>query len=436
MHPTQLEVLVHGRRVLTVDVDRSRVHEDGSPAGWKFLTTAWDEASNDPHEWLSALLPENGDVTWYVIEATARLREHGIHPTSAEGLPALWASPDAEYPGAVSFRSMYCDPTPPEYQPVSDNQIKHRINAAALASVRPWRGRPRHYPMRRVSLAGMRPKFGLAWLDGRWHTAHGSALTSWIVKSEWREGLPGEAGVESICQRALPLLGVRAARTRAATFKKLQVVLSERSDRTTDPTTGITPVHQEDFAQAAGWPCWDKYDEQSTHEPRWETAYELLRRYAAAPQAEQDALTRLVAAAWGLGHCDLHRRNFGFLHEPSSHASPRIRLAPAYDVSSSVGTHYAHLLAIGVAGKEALEQIGEDDWVEHARRCGCDPGHTLSLVRDTVRQIPQAVAAARDAAREHDDNLDQDSVDRRAEAIMRHAEERSRALGQSRGPGR
>ena len=430
MHPTELKVLIHGHHALTIDIECWREHQGSPLPGWKILTAAWDKSPADPEQWLTALLPENGNITWYALRAADERHRRDLGSFGMEELPALWANPDAEYPGTVSFRSVCSDPQPPEHRPISDNQIKHRIHAANLSSLRPWRGRPKVYPMRAVSLAGMRPKFGLAWLDGSWHTAHGTALTNWIVKSECRDELPGEAGVESLCQRTLPLLGVPAAETRARTFKRLQCVLSRRSDRAGDPATGLSTVHQEDFAQATGWPTYMKYDEGTPEEPRWETAYALLGRYAADPQTEQARLTRLLAATWALGHCDLHRRNLGFLHEPSP-SPPRIRLAPAYDVSSTAGTRYTRHLAIRIGGETAIEHIGAHTWTEHARECGIDPAQTLSIVREVARDAPEALATAREAARGEDESDEQVDVDRRAEAIIRHAEKRMRALAQA-----
>ena len=427
MNPAELEVLIHGRHTLTIDMERARACADDPHTGWRNLTAVQNSTPNSPRRWLTALLPENGNITWYALRAAKAAREHDLSPLGMEHLPSLWASPDAEYPGAVSFKSICSDPQPPEYRPISDNQIKHRIHAANLSSIRPWRGRPKRYPGRLVSLAGMRPKFGLAWISGQWHTAHGTALTDWIVKSEFSHELPGEAGIESLCQRTLPLLGVPAAETCTRMFKKLQCVLSRRFDRADDPGTRFSAIHQEDFAQATGWPSWRKYDQGTEEEPRWEAAYALLRRYATDPEDEQKRLTRLLAATWVLGHSDLHRRNLGFVHEPADNP-PRIRLAPAYDTSSTIGTRFKPSLAIGIAGKTDPEQIGPDDWIEHARRCGVDPGHTLSLVREIVRNTPEALAAARETARAFDEHCEQDDVDRRAEALMRHAEKRKKNL--------
>ena len=84
---------------------------------------------------------------------------------------------------------------------------------------------------------------------------HGSALSSWIAKHEDSPGLEGEAGIESLCQETMRVLGVPSANTLSRVFGAEQCVLSERCDRHTDARTGeVRAIHQEDFAQATSGP--------------------------------------------------------------------------------------------------------------------------------------------------------------------------------------
>ena len=97
----------------------------------------------------------------------------------------------------------------------------------------------------------MRGKIGLTMLeDGSWGAAYGQALNTWIAKVEDNPRLPGEAGIEAICQRAFAVLGIDSAVTASQVFDGVQTVLSRRSDRVGTPEAGnVTARHQEDMAQ-------------------------------------------------------------------------------------------------------------------------------------------------------------------------------------------
>ena len=431
MNPDELTILIHNQPALTTKI------EGESPTGrvepgdrWHTISVAWSDPPNASQLdlWIDACLPENGSREEYVTRAEANLHEHGIELTCDPTLASTtlaWASPDAEYPGAVSFKSACTTAQAPTYQPLGDDEIGARLHEASkIANENHERSKSEHTG-RSTSLSGARGKIGLARLDGRWHAAHGPALSDWIAKHEDNRKLQGEAGVESICQRATALLGLPAAQTLSRVFGGQQCVLSRRADRHHDPVAGITAIHQEDFAQATSWPGTEKYEQGSKNEPRWKEAYALLRAHGVDPDAEQAKLTRMLAITWILGHCDLHRRNLGFTHQPTDGA-PRIRLAPAYDVSSAIETIYDKTLAIGIAKARILQRIGPRQWITHAQQCGLDPDYTLEIVRETVRDAPEAIAAAREAARTEDENRLQATVDHRMEKLVEYTRSRQR----------
>ena len=356
--------------------------------------------------------------------------EHGVRGTIGDPGSALWASTDAEYPGAVGFESINTVRQPPHYEALADTEIGDRLYQAWRIASNAGKGQPVSYPERRTSLSGMRGKIGLALVNDRWHAAHGTALSIWIAKHEESPRLRGEAGIESLCLEAMQQLGVPSARTLSRLFGDQQCVLSERADRRTDPRNGhVTAIHQEDLAQATSWLGALRYETGTKSEPRWPAAYALLRAHAAHAEQEEesDKLTRMLAAAWMLGHTDLHRRNLGFTHQ-HSHGIRHIRLAPMYDVSSGVGTALDQTLAIGIARQQRLSGIGIRQWIVHAHECGLDPDRTVAIVRDIAQRTPDASATARTTVRERDENRHQQSVDRRAEVTLQYAHERQRVL--------
>ena len=429
IQPNELEILIDHRHAVTLRVAGDRAEEVELKERWKDVSIAWGEPPDKLRVelWLDACLPENGSREPYGACATTRLVEQGLVAKPWDPVSLIWANPDTEYPGAVSFRSICTTEQAPEYHALGNAEIGDRIYEAWAIANKAHKGRPMERPERRTSLSGMRGKIGLAWRNEQWHAAYGTALTDWIAKHEDSKRLRGEAGIESLCQKAMELLNVPAARTLSRTFGDHQCVLSERADRVNDPIAGIVAIHQEDFAQATAWPGGQKYDSGTKAEPRWEAAYALLRAHGTDPRAEIEKLTRMLAATWMLGHGDLHRRNLGFTHATVD-GSRRIRLAPMYDVSSGVGTYLDQELAIGIARQVRLSGIGPRQWLAHAHQCDLDPERTLAIVRETVRDAPEAIAAAREAVREHDENRFQSSVDRRAEELVRYAEKRKRVF--------
>ena len=276
----------------------------------------------------------------------------------------------------------------------------------------------------------MRGKFGLTpAAQGGWAAACGDSLNAWIVKAEHDPRNPGEAGFEAIVQRTFGGLGIPAATTRARVFDGRQAVLSERADRVTGADGIVSARHQEEWCQILAVDPSRKYDEGGRDEPRWPSAYRLLASHAADPACEQPALTRILAAMWLLGHCDLHRRNLGFSHAPAD-APPAIGLAPVYDASSAVGTRFSDRLAIPIAGQSRLHAIQPRHWVQHSRDCGIDPGATLDIVRQLLRDLPDAITTAREQARTDDENVQQPDVDRRVELMIEQVRKRARAFAQ------
>ena len=401
------------------------------------LSGAWDETP-DPiklRNWLDACLPENGSLEPFQARAIALQLERGAPGTIHGPVDTLWGNTDAEYPGAVRFArddEAHARRGGAKYTRLSDATIGRRLHEAWEIANRIAKGPGRAHPQRRSSLSGARGKLGLTLgADGGWLAAEGAALNTWIAKREDNPKHEGEAGVESICQRTLALLGIDAARTLARVFAGEQAVLSERADRYRDPVSGaVRPRHQEEFCQACGWPGLLKYDDGGDSGPRWEQAYVILARHAPQPEAEHAKLTRILAACWALGHNDLHRRNLGFTHNPPDEPFG-MRIAPMYDTSSAIGLRAKGTLemAVGIARQRAFHQIGPPQWLEHARTCGQDGEAVLEIVSRTLAELPDALAAARREARETDENRKQRAVDRRVEAMIAYVAKRANQWG-------
>ena len=396
------------------------------------VSAAWHETP-DPvklRHWLDACLPENGTREPFEARAIALKLKLALPGVIDGPIDTLWGNTDAEYPGAIRFvrdDEPEAQSAKAGYGRLSDTTIGRRLHEAWEIANRSAKGPGRTYRQRRSSLSGARGKLGLTLGDdGRWLGAEGTALNTWIAKREDNPKHEGEAGVESICQRTLALLGIPAARTFARVFVGEQAVLSERSNRYVEAASGtVRPRHQEEFCQACGWPGLLKYDEYADSGPQWEDAHAILARHAADPESEHAKLTRILAACWALGHNDLHRRNLGFTHNGPDEPFG-LRIAPMYDTSSAIGLRVTGTLemAVGIARQRAFHRIGPARWLEHARASRQDREAVLEIVSRTLADLPEALAAAREDALEEDENRRQQAVDRRVEAMLAYLAKR------------
>ena len=280
-----------------------------------------------------------------------------------------------------------------------------------------------------MSLSGARGKIGITIRkDGTFAVAEGGAVNTWIAKHQYQHQAQGEAGIEAICQRTASALGIAASRTWSRVIGGEQAVLSERSDRQTDALSGkVEAIHQEDLCQALGWPVEWKYDQGLPREPRWSEAYAVLRAKAEDRTKECDRLTEVLVLAVALGTVDLHRRNIGLRHRLGE-GGRAVELAPLYDFSSGVANErwIPFKLALPVAGQRMHRDIGVAQWIEHARQTGQDPHRVIGIATWVLERTPDTLTEAISRARTEDENRDQPSVDRRAQAMQRYAQARLR----------
>lgn len=438
-----LSIYVYRRLALTLDLtdDRPVLPRAAIREGPAFRRlTATPENLQDPvrlRHWLGGFLPENGALVPYRVHARQQWERWKVGAERDSTASILWGNTDGEYTGAIDFRQtteqppVTLPPRPPAPpRPLHEREIGARLDLATRIAGYAPRTSPDELLRlagRRSALSGMRGKLSLTRGPGdSWGIAHGDTLNTWIVKHEQRESLPGEAGLEAICQRALQLAGIPAAETEARVFDGQQAVVSRRTDRVTEADGTIGARHQEEWSQAACHPSDDKYDDDLGPGPQWPDAYRLLQTRSADPHADTTQLTRVLASAWMLGNGDLHRRNLGFLHAPAG-AEPAITLAPLYDVSSSAGLRYTSRLAVSMDGVDRPDLITPTRWNQHSNACALPADITFAVIDELFGALPDALSTARAQAQTSDENLSQADVDRRVDATIGYVRARERA---------
>ena len=443
-----LDVLLHGEQVAHMPFPASdsvgTVLGDADLGRAMALSCAWEAplARAGMRAWLSHILPENGSEKEWRDRAQRRLASHGCDPFLLGPEQILWGNSDAEFPGAVSFRSRGHEgealppfSSPPQLAPVSDGQIRDMLTQAIMAARGSGPRARQSAPENLVSLSGIRPKIGLALVGDAWRAPAGGHATTHVIKVEDSQiRLPGEALVESVCQRALAFAGLRAAPTAARVFGDVQTVISKRSDRRLDAKTGrIERLHQEEWAQAAGILPSDKYDIDGAG-PRWTDLAKLLRTTAPEPEQEMVALLRLLSASILLGNCDMHRKNVGLLHEGKC-----IALAPAYDFSSVAGLKgFSRKLAVSIFQQKDPVKVRWAHWQRFAAPCRLGLEQIQAAVLGVAEALPDAFAEAWAASATEDEAkpVVREGAEKRLQQVAKWLNARKQSfLAEMRAPG-
>ena len=223
----ELIVTLHGKHAVTLDAADDRWLHEGTtgmaPMSAR-ISAAWTQmpATRQLNGWLDGCLPENSLLGRYRARAQAMLQAAGVAyetPTVAE---ILWANADAEFAGAIGFDTDRTRSTARTsgYERLTEAEIGTRLDEADRMARGLRTGTRVPDGPEGIALSGMRGKIGLTMLkDGSWGAAHGQALNTWIAKVEDNPRLPGEAGVEAICQRAFEVLGIDSAETGIAALR-------------------------------------------------------------------------------------------------------------------------------------------------------------------------------------------------------------------------
>jgi len=245
------------------------------------------------------------------------------------------------------------------------------------------------------SLAGRQAKTALLHRDGRWGVPSGSMATSHILKPAIL-GLDDHDLNEHLCLDAARRAGLVAARTAVRRFADETAIVIERYDRR-ESDVGLVRIHQEDVAQALGYPPSRKY--QNEGGPGAREIIQLFRR-TMPPPASDDATWRFVDALawnWIIGGTDAHAKNYSLLL-----AGDDVRLAPLYDIASALpyDIHPKKLkLAMKLGGEYRLKAHNTRTWLKEATELGLDIDEVRTRVRMLTTAAPQAFS---DAAAERD----------------------------------
>lgn len=323
--------------------------------------------------YLFGLLPESEDAR------AAWSDQLGVDMDDAFGILAAMGW---ECPGAVQFCREEdlgeLRTRDGEHQPVSDTEIADRIRA--LAGNEPsWTMPGEHW-----SLGGQQEKFALAKLDGRWHTAHGSAATTHIVKPGIKQ-LHHQALIEHVTMEAASAVGVVVAESTFTRFDDQWAIVVDRFDRSL-VAGRVLRTHQEDFAQACGRMPAHKYE--SRNGPGLADMMRVITRESTGLFDDRLALADFLIINLVAGAPDGHAKNVSLLRAPGL-----TRVAPLYDLAAGLAydaRKVERAVALSIGGERIASRIRRHQLRKAAEVLGLGPDLLIGRVAVLAEAFPKA----------------------------------------------
>jgi serine/threonine-protein kinase HipA len=211
------------------------------------------------------------------------------------------------------------------------------------------------------------------------------APSTLIVKPD-NPNLPGITENEVWCLRMAQAVSIEAAQATILKASGRTAIGVLRYDRRLGRNGQVLRLHQEDFAQANGFPPGRKYERGTLRGLDLKTLLDTGRHVSA-----NDALALLDQVIFNIlvANTDAHAKNYSLILPVG--ASPR--LAPLYDVSSVLAwPHVVQTLAQNIAGKKrSPEAISARHWEAVAREIGYRP----TDVRNRVQALIDRLVASR-----------------------------------------
>jgi serine/threonine-protein kinase HipA len=244
----------------------------------------------------------------------------------------------------------------------------------------------------RLSLAGAQDKIPVRVEEGEIFLPLGGAPSTHILKPAAAR-FEGIVFNEALCMKLAAATGLPAAAVELRKVETLDYLLVGRYDRVHTPIAGgetvVTRLHQEDFCQALGVVSELKYQKEGG--PSLKQCFALLRAVSGAPVVDLARLLDAVIFNYLVGNNDAHGKNFSLLYHNVGTPNLEIRLAPLYDVVSTL--YYPDLdrnMAMRIGGEYSSEGVTPKDFEQLAEEAGL----TKPLVRGRVPELAERVVNA------------------------------------------
>jgi serine/threonine-protein kinase HipA len=244
----------------------------------------------------------------------------------------------------------------------------------------------------RLSLAGAQDKVAVCMEHGEVYLPLGGAPSTHILKPAV-ERFEGVVFNEALCMNLAVEVGLPAASVETMKVNGMDYLLVERYDRIHKESSDAAPVverlHQEDFCQAQGIVSEHKYQKEGG--PSLKQCFALLRSVSSTPVIDLMRLLEAVIYNYLVGNNDAHGKNFSLLYHGVGTENLEIRLAPLYDIVSTV--YYPELsrdMAMKIGGEYSSEKVTARNFEKLAEEAGLGK----PLVRARVPEMAERIIAA------------------------------------------
>lgn len=294
---------------------------------------------------------------------------------------AIMVLPEGERPGGQGD-SGYTAMTPDDLL-----RVIRTLDIAPLGAA-PERGfRPSLAGFQRKALVGRAP-------DGTWQLPYGDAPSTWILKPDGPHAI---AANEATCLRLAAACGLPVPEAELLDVAGLPVLAVKRYDRQDAPVGDIpVRVHQEDGCQATGTPPGLKYEEQGG--PGLRDLATVIRNFG--NPGDVTRLLRHTTLNMAVGNADAHAKNFSLLHD---RADPAVRLAPLYDVLSTIALELTDSagqvmpadthLGQRVGDRADVRNVTAANLIDEAATWGIRRRAAQAVVTETLEQVLTALPA-------------------------------------------
>jgi serine/threonine-protein kinase HipA len=243
----------------------------------------------------------------------------------------------------------------------------------------------------RLSLAGAQDKVAVRIEKDGVSLPLGGAPSTHILKPAI-DRFEGVVFNEALSMELAAAIGLPTAPVETRTVEDMTFLLVERYDRIHRQVTGDEPVvervHQEDFCQAQSVVPETKYQKEGG--PSLKDCFNLLRAVSSAPVIDLARLLDGVIFNYLVGNNDAHGKNFSLVYPGAGTGDLQVRLAPLYDVVSTI--YYPELspeMAMKIGGEYSSERVTPRNFEKLAEEAGL----AKPLVRRRVVELADAILA-------------------------------------------
>jgi len=244
----------------------------------------------------------------------------------------------------------------------------------------------------RLSLAGAQDKIAVHVSGGQISLPLNGAPSTHILKPAI-ERFEGIVFNEAFCMHLAQAVGLDTAKVEIGKVENSDYLLVQRYDRALTPesphgTERLIREHQEDFCQALGIVPEHKY--QNEGGPSIKQCFDLVREASSTPVIDLQRLLDAVTFNWLIGNNDAHGKNFSFVYRGEISSGLQTRLAPLYDLVSTV---YYPELSLKMAMKLGGEYLSERITPAHFERLAEEAGLAKPMMKRRVLELAEAVVS-------------------------------------------